>query len=638
MAKNRLDFQAHLSRHAHDISAGYAASLAPGGIIPQFFDIASPGDAYYFQTRLFARLQDVVTAFLGEVDLHVDYFFVPLQMLYTPFGQIFAQTDDYLTSLYNPQQATDLFPTYRITEALRRAGNSGHYLGHKECVGKESMRLLDALDFNPLYCVGHDVRVDVEHSDIDFTWYDDSAHMLDNVAAWIPAAYQAIYQKYYRNDEFERFDVRSYNFDQFYADQSTFYSPDFIKLRYVQRPSDYFTETRPSPLASAVNKFGRNPSSDTDRFPSEAGKLNYLLNQVNDWLSPRSENYSYIGRFGQDFTMGDVGDDHYGELDSFKALSVSNPDVEYQSASSIRTLFAIDKFQRIYGRADKTYDDQILAHFGIKIPHDVKHDITHIKHYHAVIQSDPIYSMANVQNTQDSNELVSSLGQVGGQGSCDLNSGQEKFVAPVHGVFMCVAYAVTKPRYVGTFSKLHELNSRIKFPIPEFDKLGAQPLFYHEFDPHYFFRNPESEPEQNWRMARAGWQNRYQEFKKKYNRASIVYWGDNVSTASEGGFIPKLYLNNVYSPWVLSRPAFEPIIGVEGSSFPVGESSLLSTWRFFERPDALDTIMVNTFRPDWDNDWYTAPHLVFQSDPILTDFYCKCKKVSWMSETGEPDL
>ena len=30
----------------------------------------------------------------------------------------------------------------------------------------------------------------------------------------------------------------------------------------------------------------------------------------------------------------------------------------------------------ITGRTKKNYDAQVLAHFGVNVPHDVKHDIT----------------------------------------------------------------------------------------------------------------------------------------------------------------------------------------------------------------------------------------------------------------------
>lgn len=101
MSKNRLDFQAQLSRHSHDVSAGYSSSLTTGPIVPQYYHVLQPGDTLYFDVHMFTRMQDVVTAFLGEVDVHLDAFFVPLQMLYTPFGQIYSQTDDFISSKFD---------------------------------------------------------------------------------------------------------------------------------------------------------------------------------------------------------------------------------------------------------------------------------------------------------------------------------------------------------------------------------------------------------------------------------------------------------------------------------------------------------------------------------------------------------
>ena len=56
------------------------------------------------------------------------------------------------------------------------------------------------------------------------------------------------------------------------------------------------------------------------------------------------------------------------------------------------------------------------------------------------------------------------------------------------------------------------------------------------------------------------------------------------------------------------------------------------------KPVLLDGVMVRPYVSGWSNDWFASPWLALQSDPILTDYMCFAKKVSWMSETGEPDL
>lgn len=157
--QNSLDTpKAHLSRHSHNVSASYTASCSTGHIIPQWFDIAQPGDSYYINTYMWARLQDMVTAFLGEVDIHVDYFFVPMTMLYTPFGQVFAQTNDFVSSVFDRrngqtpviQSNQDRFPIFSIEKLIEQRSPTAFLDGHSDCWGRETARLLDALDMNPL--------------------------------------------------------------------------------------------------------------------------------------------------------------------------------------------------------------------------------------------------------------------------------------------------------------------------------------------------------------------------------------------------------------------------------------------------------------------------------------------------------
>ena len=255
MAKNRLDFKANLSRHSHDVSAGYSASIAPGMIIPQYFDILGPGDSVYYRTHMFARMQDLITAFLGEVDLHIDYFFVPLQMIYTPFGQVFAQTDDFISNFFDSSfQSKDTFPLIQgdNIDVSRPTMNAGY--NTFECEGKAMMRMYDAFDMNPL---------EVCNSNNYPTGYTPSGQEIDDmltinppVAPWIPCAYQAIYQKYFRNDEIEKLKVSNYNVDSYYNSTTPVADLNYFYLRYCQRPSDYFTKTRVSPIASGVNRLG----------------------------------------------------------------------------------------------------------------------------------------------------------------------------------------------------------------------------------------------------------------------------------------------------------------------------------------------------------------------------------------------
>lgn len=607
MAKQHLDVKTHLSRHKHDVSAGYTTSLTTGQLRTVYFDMLGPGDSIYYGTHAMARMNDILTAFIGEVDLHFDYFFVPLSMIYTPFGQIYAQTNDVLSSQLSGLVSKDTFPLI-APDAFHMSANSVVAYTHEECYGKETLRLLNDMDCNPLLVFHTDA-----HEDDDFTRPDDAisaaACVQPCVSPWLFCAYQAIYQKYFRNDDLETFDITAYNIDQYF--NTTFIdgsdgNDQITKLRYVDRPKDYFMSSRPSALSSSMNVLGTT-------------SLNHITEKVNDYLGFVPNSF-YYGKKEESDTMpssSTVGGDSTTGGD-YATTVYQSQSSSFLNAASIRALFAVDKFMRVFGRADKTYDDQVLAHFGVKVPHDVKHDLTHLKHYRLTLQADPLYSLAN---TLDSDAITgAALGQLGGQSNNNLDANIKdpvKFTAPVHGVFMCTCYAVTKPRYFGTFSKLNFLDSRLRFPIPEYDKLGAQPLYALETSPDNMTLASTTSSTGLTQWERVAWQNRYAEFKQRYNRVSLYFVGENKFGMSG---------TNTFSPWVLSRQPFDGSTTADFVSYK-------------ETVDALDGVMAVGFDKSWHpDDYYVSPQMTLSTDPIILDFMCFAKKVSWMSETGEPDI
>lgn len=645
MAKNMLPLhENHLSRHAHNVGSGYTTTLVPGQLRCVYFDVLSPSESIYYKTKAFSRLQEVVTAFLGEIDIHLDYFFVPLQMLYTPFGQVFAQTNDVISENFSTlgqlgDENSDYFPTVSVVDAVHQRTNQ--FMENGESWGMSLMRLLDDFDLNP-YNVLDLTQFQKATGDVPSEHVPQCFCYNPNITPWIPAAYQAIYQKYYRNESFERLRVPSYNFDSAYGDgQINASGRGMFNMRYCQRPSDYFTDVKVSPLYSAVNAFAKGSANLTDS--SNAGgtyRGTEVLGKVNQWLvggNTYSDGF-YLGKNNENFDVSEYYTDYVQVANDNLSFAGSVVDKfnSFNNASAIRTLFAVDKFLRVYGRAGKTYDDQILAHFGFKVPHDVKHDLTHLKHYRFVLTSEPVYSSSA---TPDG----SLLGQVGGQGAAKIETDGEKFTAPVHGVFMCIAHAVTKPRYYNTFNKLHLLNNRLAFPIPEYDKLGLQPQYMFEAHPIFFALNSEIHTADVNMSKRLGWQYRYEEFKKKYNRISLAYIPSLPNQQAPDTEISMQDAGaNAFNPWVLSREASNyitnGIIGQDDSGIGFDDYNNLTASLYFERPDALNNIMVVSYDGTWKNDYFKSPWLAFQQDPLIFDYKCDVKKVSWMSETGEPDL
>lgn len=613
MPKNQLAYKANLSRHSHDISATYASSLCAGPIVPQYFHILGPGDAIYFNANVFARLQNVITAFLGRLDLHVDYFFVPLQMMYTPFGQFFANTDDFVSNFFQSKSnLPNIVPSLSVFDSINtlamplenhyQFGNSSVY---GDSVGKELMRLFDSLNYNPYSIFHSEFQTDLTKPTA--AKVPDTLCTAPDVTPWLFAAYQCVYQNYegFRNDAYEKRDINSYNFDDSYKSE-VFRNYEMLRLRYCERYADYFTSLRPSPIAAVVNDY-------FGSINDEGGTYDKYLSIAADFLNTSMKDSAFtttdinveIGSNNQNFLASSV-------LGTFSNDS-GNSGVSYVSAQNIRAIFALDKYARIYGRANKTYDDQMLAHFGVKIPHDVKHQLTHIRHDVLTLTSDPVYNTAITTNDGE----TTPLGEVGGQSQANASFDGDKFVAPVHGVFMAVAYLNVRPYYAATFSPLHVLPNRYDYPIPSFDNLGAQPLYDYTFDPVALGKS--------YRSRSKGWTNRYQAFKKKFDRVSSAFVSEYDLGMNEYSGA------NVYSPWVISRSAF-PIFNNPNLSYDFDFMYLKTS------PTDLNTIMVTPYDRDWKAEYYENPHLVFQTDPLLLDFHMQAKLVSWMSETGDIQL
>ena len=600
------DYKANLPRNPHDLSQSISYTTVPGQISPVYFDMLHTGDEIFFRGAQFTRLNPLEKPPLGQIDVHIDYFFVPLTVMYLPSSSLFYQTDDLVSSLIDKDELIkDKFPTvnmngfvnniFAITgEGDERSGKwsdqpifdqSGD-IGYEEpfdCAGKSIFRMFDFLDMNP-QCIYERM-------------HSGSISDYPRITPWFALAYQAIYQLFYRNDDRE-FKNYHYNIDYSYSDGqidagNTANSKSIFQINYVSRPKDYFNSVKANPIGSAVSSL----SGTT---------LNLLYSQVNDWLSNASV-YS---------ASNDGSDTEYGNSASRQSASAS--DTGSIGSAQIRQLFMVDKLLRVVGRAEKNYESQFLAHFGIKIPHDVMHNITHIGHDMVSMNAESVISKADTFNTTTGQG--SALGEVGGQASCTLKHDGEDFhfKAPFHGVFMAVSYIVPRRRYITGLNKLHSLNSPSDFYQPEFDKKGMQPLFNYEFNPDFVGGS-----------AFIGWQFGYEQFKRTYDRITTAFMPTLNSAISV----------NTLSPWVVAN---RPYCFLDNACQVVDYSSTKMAISLLCAPTDLNSNMIVPYNTNFvlafiDAEYF-SPWLLYQTDPFICDFNMHLKKVNSMSEYSEPEL
>lgn len=609
---------ARLSRSSFDMSQSFAFTSSTGMLLPVYYDQLNVGETVYLNGSLFARTQPLVNSAIADVDVYLDWFFVPIPLLYQLFPSIRYQTNDYFSSQFQVDVTAYglTLPLVDITKQLNSQGssslsftttaifNQGGLGVNFDCLGKQSFRLANHLGFNP-YAIFNGITGNA---------YRNSTN--PKVFPLMPLAYQAIFQNHYRLDNWEVHNNLCYNVDRLF-DQSAYPTKDMsiadglFQLRYRPRHLDYFMDVKVSPISSSMNLLGQGDISGAFIEP------NVALEDVDNWLDGIAPNINT--------SQPVVNGHYYTQLTNYLAPSLTQESYDpstypqYQSGDPIqistgqlRSMFAVEKLLRVIGRAKKDYDSQILAHFGYKVPHDVKHQSTKLFSQHALLHIGEVVSTSNTYDS--STNSGSTLGAISGKGYVNIPRLDKafKFTAPVDGVVMCIYSAVPRPRYNRTFDKLNSITSRLDFFTPEFDNLGMQPLFKYEA-----YAN-----EVGISSERIGWQLRYMQHKVKYDRASEAFnYLNNVNNPN----------TNTYSSWVLSRADVYPYATIQPGGFLLpGINDLYCS------PKELDSIMVVKYDTRWSSSYEVYPYLMFGTDPFINDFNASVKKVSTMSPSGEP--
>ena len=592
---SRFKYEASLKRTDHDLSQKFGFTCAPGMLLPIWTDFASPHDSYYINHDLsFMRTAPLIAPAMIDVTVHYETFFVPMQMIYQPFENSYFSLKPILSSMFRPSELMNTrLPVYDYTHAAR-----AYYIGagsaadHEEWFGLARLFDVIGLDYRTMF-----------GDDTGETFLGESFTGFP----YALAAYQCCYQHYYRLDDKEEFTNESYNLDQFYNQSEPLSGNELCMLRYRPWRFDFFTSSYRSPIISDANAQKMLPyGSYTDL--------------VNIKTSP----------LGMNTAAADLANLNNSDITSFVNFKNSDSSItgnaNYATAA-IRQMFANEKLAMITGRTRKNYDSQVLAHFGVNVPHDVKHDITLIGHDEFRLQIGEVTSLASTE--------ASPLGELAGKGwSSDQNrvggKHQHKFTAPCHGVVITIFSVEPNRRYDRCPDRAQFLTNANEFPVPEFDRLGNQPMYRYETGLQY---------EGGYRPQPAfdivAWKERYYPFKRKADRVSAAFshFGKNQSS-------------NNYSSYFIKGVPFGTFnyITSAGSDIGIEVQAPTSAAAYTIQPNCLDDLMLVAYNPyfmDGRGDyaaenWLEKPFLAYVRDPFIVDSDIKVKKVSWMSKDGEP--
>ena len=389
----RFGYRAKLARTDHDLSRPFGFTCAPGMELPVFSDIATPGDTYYIKHDLtYLRTAPLAAPAMIDCKVHFESFFVPMQMIYEPFENVIYQLKNQRSSLFNSANLQDInFPLLDYPALIT---NICSYQSGTSKERFDAYRLADHFKLNP-----------------DNFAFDSNNPSLWSYAPkffpWQLLAYHTIWQYYYRLDDKSPFYNGRANWDKYY--DTTSVTADTWFMEVYQRPwrFDYYTSMYRSPIVSDANMQEILPQgcySDLTTSTFEQTKLKVDGGSTGSNSSTASMTLAMPATYNVGFEMA------------------------ANSTAVIRQLFANEKLAMITGRTRKTYDAQTLAHFGVEVPHDVKHDITMIGRSTYDLHVGEVTSLASTSDAP--------LGELAGKGWSMGQGKQFKFEAPCHGVIM----------------------------------------------------------------------------------------------------------------------------------------------------------------------------------------------------------
>lgn len=591
----RFEYQASNSRQPQNLQKDpFGFTCAPGMLCPIFADFGSPGDTYYIQHDLnYLRTLPLAAPAMIDVKVHYESFFVPIQMLYQPFEQSYFELTDTQSSFYTTSALMGAnFPLFDYSAYVTSVASAGNANNIKQ----NAFRFADFMQLNPFnFCN---------------TAFKSAYGYTPNFFPWQALAYHAIFEYVYRLDDKTNFSNARFNWDKYYATStpvSLTYTSAFFDI--YQRPwdFDYFTSMYRSPIVSDTNMQKLLPQGVYSDFSARqtvgtnnTGQVSSIVNNEYTMFSSLPANMSNVGQMTSSF-----------------------------GTAMIRQMFANEKLAMITGRTRKTYDAQVLAHFGTKVPHDPKHDIAKIGRDTYRLRVGEVTSLATT--LPSGSNPGTALGDIAGKGYIEGGKSKgHKFTCPCHGVVMTIFSVEPLKRYFGGFAKQNAVSDIFDFPVPEFDKLGNQPMFRFEAGNRDTSTTTEGgQIIDLYKMTdQIGWNKRYQQWKSRYSRATAAFMPTTPDKV------------NQYNSYMIVTEPYG-VVNTTYTGVRSGVSRPDSADRFYIDRHALDGLVVTPYADGWKNtsggeDWEANPWLIYARDPFIVDSFEKVTKVSWMSIDGEP--
>ena len=501
----------------------FAFKCSTGHLVPVEWDILNPGERIKLRVDMAVKLNQMVTPAMMDLRFFVDYFFVPMDMLYQTFGREWSQTKEYFSAISSfnldgPQQQG--LPLLKYGQSLQGESSdnmfSSSYNSKPNISANNAQARTFACDFVSFERYGDRIARLMDYFGLDgmAVTLNGNTHSQGDAKyqnainnafnpyhfPWYLLAYNAAWEYWYRLEDRTPFDSRFFNLDrwQVLPDGSRSYFELGLEefaasVKYAPMFKDYFTSVFKAPVINFMNLTETISSSDAADYAKLRYNEDFLGNEVGSYVNNTYPNSAVNG------------------------TSVTTVNLSANlSLQNIRIAKAREKYLNILGRLPrKNYDNLVYALFGKEVPHDVKHDISHLGQDTFTISVNQVTALASTEQAP--------LGEFGGSAQGVSHSKGVKFTAPCHGVVIAIAHAKPKVMYFGGVLSQNIITDYNQLYNPVYDNLGMEPVFAFELASHLDSLTTGVEDYSQIFNSIFGWKFRYSAWKQRYNRTSRAF-------------------------------------------------------------------------------------------------------------------
>jgi hypothetical protein len=601
-------------KSGHDISAKNCFTAKVGELLPVWTDFAIPNSTYRFNLEYFTRTRPVQTSAYTRIREYFDLFAVPCDLIWKSFDSAVIQMGEKA-----PLQSKDLLTNLTVKgdlpyctlqdlgTALKFSAGDPTQLGDDVSVisgfgnifgynrGDINHKLLSMLDYGNLVdkastWIGSDANRwwNMRSALSDSSSYSQKYNVNLAVNLFPLAAYQKIYQDFFRWSQWENADPTSYNFDWYQGSGSLFGSTGIVSaipassdywkrdnlfsLRYCNWNKDKFMGVLPN------SQFGDLAVVDLGSISMSGSKVPVgAYTGVND-----SGTFKQFQTLGESYhgSSGDRGSSimprtpdniHVRSQANLWAVLGDSPDLSLKfSVLALRQAEALQKWKEITQSVDTNYRDQIKAHFGVNVPQSESHMAKYIGGIARNLDiSEVINNFLPGPGNASSQAYIYGKGVGSGQGSMTFNTGSGYYI------IMCIYHAVPLLDYAISGPDGQNLVTSVEdLPIPEFDNIGMESVPAVELMNSSLYANVNSADKI------LGYSPRYYNWKTKIDRIHGAF------TTTLKDWVAPIDDSFLYSLFGGDLSAFKGV-----------------TWPFFKvNPNTLDDIFAVKVDSTWDTD------------------------------------